>query len=184
MFSTVNTTNVGAQFSQSPLFSPDASGSIPHALFGIYSERAASGAINTPGTYAPATPTALNGSISASVGVALSLIPIASPASAVIRKTDPATGLQVGADSTLGPILTERGETIGKGKWFLGFSHQDFHFTSINGQSLNGLSTSSTRAATPPPSPRATGRTHRSLPLSISGSMSGCRRTWRSSPMA
>jgi hypothetical protein len=47
--------------------------------------------------------------------------------------------LEVGADSSLGPILTERGETIGKGKWFLGFSNQNFHFTQINGLSLNGL---------------------------------------------
>lgn len=140
MYSTVTTTNVGSQFSQSSLFTPDASGSIPHALFGIYTERAASGAINTPGTYQPASPTALNSAVSSAIGVALSLIPVASPASAVIRKTDPATGLGVGADSTLGPILTERAETIGKRRWFLGISHQDFHFTSINGQSLNGLS--------------------------------------------
>jgi hypothetical protein len=137
---TVTNVNVGSQYSQSPLFSPDVSGTVPRALFGVYSERSGGlNLINTPGTYQPASPTALNSAISSAIGVALSLIPIASPASAVIRKTDPATGLEVGADSTLGPIFTERAETIGKHKAFLGVSHQAFHFTSINGDSLNGL---------------------------------------------
>jgi hypothetical protein len=67
------------------------------------------------------------------------VIPVASPASAVIRKLDPSTGDEEPVNSTLGPIFTERAETIGKGKAFIGVSHQDFHFTSINGQSLNGL---------------------------------------------
>jgi hypothetical protein len=49
------------------------------------------------------------------------------------------TGLEVGADSTLGPILTERAETIGKHKAYLGVSHQSFHFTSIDGYNLNGI---------------------------------------------
>jgi hypothetical protein len=141
MFSTVTSANVGSQFSQSSLFSPEVSGKIQPVLFGLYSERAtgASQDINAPGTYQPASPVALTSAISSAVGVALSLIPVASPASAIIPKTDRATGLTVGSSATLGPILTERAETIGKGHWYVGFSHQNYHFTSINGESLNGL---------------------------------------------
>ncbi len=130
MYSTVTT-----------VVSPGVSGSLPHALFGIYTERQGGfGAINSPGTYQTANPTALNSAISSAIGVSLSLIPVASPASAVIRKQDSETGSEVAADSTLGPIFTERAETIGKHRKFLGVSHQDYHFTSINGQNLNGLS--------------------------------------------
>ena len=43
------------------------------------------------------------------------------------------------AAGTLGTVFTERAETIGKHKWYFGVTHQDFHFTSLNGQSLNGL---------------------------------------------
>ena len=143
MYSTLTTTNVGSQYSQCAGFMacanfvPDTSGSFK-SLFGVYSGTNAN-AINTPSTYQTANQTALNSAISSAVGVALSLIPVASPASAVIRKIDPVTGEEQPANGTLGPIFTERAETIGKGKAFLGVSYQDFHFTSINGQSLNGL---------------------------------------------
>jgi hypothetical protein len=65
---------------------------------------------------------------------------LSSPASGVIVRTDPATGAELPESSTLGPILSERAETIGKRKLFLGISHQDFHFTKYNGTSLNSLS--------------------------------------------
>src|SRR5262249_1126078 len=42
--------------------------------------------------------------------------------------------------STLGPIFTERAETIGKGKFYIGFSNQTYHFKEYNGESLNSLS--------------------------------------------
>ncbi len=81
----------------------------------------------------------LNNAINSSIATALSVIPLASPASGVILKTDAATGAQLDVSSTLGGIYTERAETIGKGKFYIGFTHQDFHFTSLNGQSLNGI---------------------------------------------
>lgn len=81
----------------------------------------------------------LSSALSASIGTALSVIPIASPASGVITETDPVTGADLPANSTLGPIFTERGETIGKHKFYVGLSNQDFHFTSLNGQSLRTL---------------------------------------------
>lgn len=81
----------------------------------------------------------LTSSLNVSMATALSVIPLASPASGVITKIDPATGAELPASSTLGPIFTERGETIGKHKLYIGFSSQDFQFTSFNGQSLKPL---------------------------------------------
>src|SRR5439155_25383087 len=83
---------------------------------------------------------ALNSAISSAVAVALSVVPVASPASAVIQKKDPVTGGDLAANATLGPIFTQRAETIAKGKFYIGISHQNFHFTSFNGQKLNGIS--------------------------------------------
>ncbi|MBZ5623911.1 MAG: hypothetical protein LAQ69_35185 [Acidobacteriia bacterium] len=141
MWSTVTNTNVGPQFSQSSLFSANTSGNLPGALFTVYTGNVSATAdLNQPKNYGFANVSPLNSAISSSIGLALSLIPVASPTSAVILKTDPATGAELPASSTLGPVFTERAETIGKGKFFIGVSHQDFHFTSIDGQNLNGLS--------------------------------------------
>jgi hypothetical protein len=82
----------------------------------------------------------LNNALNASIATSLSIIPLSSPASGVITRTDPDTGAELPVSSTLGPIFTERAETIGKGKFYLGFSNQGFHFTSFNGTSLNSLS--------------------------------------------
>lgn len=81
----------------------------------------------------------LTSTLNASIATALSVIPVASPASGVIFKTDAATGLQLPASGTLGPIFTERGETIGKHHFYVGISNQDFHFKSYNGQSVDSL---------------------------------------------
>jgi hypothetical protein len=79
------------------------------------------------------------GALNASIATALSIVPLSSPASGVIDRTDPATGARLAESSTLGPIFTERAETIGKGHFYIGFSRQDFHFTKFNGTSLNSL---------------------------------------------
>lgn len=81
----------------------------------------------------------LTNTLSLSIATQLSVIPVASPASAVITRTDSASGADLPVSSTLGPIFTERGETIGRHKFYLGISNQDFHFTSLNGQSLRNL---------------------------------------------
>ena len=141
MFSTVTNTNVGPQFSQSSLFSANTSGVLPNALFTVYTGNVSATAdLNQPKNYSFANISPLNSAISSSIGLALSLIPVASPTSAVILKTDPTTGAELPVNSTLGPVFTERAETIGKGKFFIGISHQDLHFNSIDGQDLNGLS--------------------------------------------
>jgi hypothetical protein len=81
----------------------------------------------------------LTTTLNSSIATALSTIPLSSPASGVITKVDPATGAELPVSSTLGPIFTERGETIGKHRFYMGLSNQDFHFTSFNGQSLKPL---------------------------------------------
>ncbi len=81
----------------------------------------------------------LSNSLNASIATALAVIPLASPASGVIIKMDPTTGAELPVSSTLGPIFTERAETIGKNKLYIGFSNQNYHFTSLNGESIKGL---------------------------------------------
>ena len=143
MWSMVGDTPVGSAFSQSNLFSPNTSGSLPRALFGVYTVTGSINAnsdLNTVTNYSSGNLSALNSAISSSVAVALSVVPVASPASAVIQKKDPVTGGDLAANATLGPIFTQRAETIGRGKFYIGFSHQSFHFTEFNGQRLNGIS--------------------------------------------
>ena len=81
----------------------------------------------------------LSSAISANIATALSIIPIASPSSAVITSLDAATGAQLPASATLGPIFAERAETIGRHKFYIGFTNQDFHFANLNGQSTHSL---------------------------------------------
>jgi len=81
----------------------------------------------------------VNNAVNSSIATALGVIPLASPASGVIFKKDPVTGVDLPATSTLGAVLTERGETIGKHRWYVGVTHDDFHFTKLNNQSLNSL---------------------------------------------
>src|ERR1051325_10172049 len=47
----------------------------------------------------------LNNALNASIATALSIIPLASPASAVITRKDPVTGAELPVSSTLGPIF-------------------------------------------------------------------------------
>ena len=52
--------------------------------------------------------------------------------------------------NNLGPILTDRPQTVGKGTWFLGFTASQYVFTSIDGQSLSNLPFTYYRVATAP----------------------------------
>jgi hypothetical protein len=73
------------------------------------------------------------------VGGQLSLLPTASPASGITLRFDPAAGVPVRATESLGPILSERAETIGKGKLFLGYTFQRIGLDSIDGADLKNL---------------------------------------------
>ena len=75
------------------------------------------------------------------IGIAtqLSTLPIASPASGVIFREDVETGVVVPAAESLGTILTERAETIGKRRFYAGFTRQQFRFDRLEGRKLGSL---------------------------------------------
>jgi len=69
----------------------------------------------------------------------LTSLPIPSPASGFIYTVDPALGVATKSSISFGPILAERAETIGKDKFFFGFSSQFFRFDSLDGISLRNV---------------------------------------------
>jgi hypothetical protein len=129
-------------------FTPSTTGKVSNALLSVYTTATNVDAtspefgtvINNPLNYRVANPSALSSALASNIAVALSVIPISSPTSGVIIKKDPATGAELPVSGTLGPILTQRAETVGKGNLYIGFTHQNYHFTSLNGFDLNGLS--------------------------------------------
>src|SRR6185503_18475983 len=62
----------------------------------------------------------------------LAAIPLPSPASGFTYRFDPATGTFVRSTRSFGPILTERGETIGRGRLAFGFSYQFLSFDHLD----------------------------------------------------
>jgi hypothetical protein len=77
--------------------------------------------------------------LNTAVATQLTLLPQPSPASGFVYELDRGTGLRTPKAETLGPILTERGETIGARKLFLGFAYQRFRFDEIDGNKLDSL---------------------------------------------
>jgi hypothetical protein len=68
------------------------------------------------------------------LGTQLTLVPLASPASGIVYSKDPATKLPMASGTeTLGPVLTERGETLYHGKLFVASTYQRFRFNSLDG---------------------------------------------------
>jgi len=74
--------------------------------------------------------------VTADIGIQLSQLPIASPASGFIFSFNPSLGVELEAARNLGPILSERAPTIGKHKLFVGFNYQYFDFDDVDGISL------------------------------------------------
>jgi hypothetical protein len=66
----------------------------------------------------------------------LAAIPLPSPASGFTYRFDPATGTFQRSTRSFGPILADRGETIGKGRIAFGFSYQFFSFDHLDGVPL------------------------------------------------
>jgi hypothetical protein len=129
-------------------FTPSATGTVTRSLFSVYTSTTGNAlgdgnafvaAINNPQNYKVAHSAALSSALGANIALTLSIIPLSSPTSGVILKTDPATGAQLPVSGTLGPIFTQRAETVGKRKLFVGVTHQNYHFTRFNDQKLNGL---------------------------------------------
>src|SRR5262249_42969886 len=69
----------------------------------------------------------------------LTAVPLPSPASGFTYKFDPATGTFVRSTRSFGPILTERADTIGKGRVAFGFSLQFFSFDHLDGVPLDAV---------------------------------------------
>jgi hypothetical protein len=67
------------------------------------------------------------------------LLPLASPSSGVLLTYDQSVKTFVVSTDSLGPILGERGDTIGRHKLFLGFSYQYFNFDQIDGINLRSV---------------------------------------------
>jgi hypothetical protein len=66
----------------------------------------------------------------------LAAVPLPSPASGFTYRFDPATGTFVRSTRSFGPILADRGETIGRGRIAFGFSYQYFSFDHLDGVPL------------------------------------------------
>ena len=148
---TIQAQSVSAVLNQSLITAAGGAPSVSGNTFSVFTTAAAAnpananfGTIVTTGSnYSPANSLSnqpLTSALAQSISVALSLIPVSSPSSGIILKKDPATGADLPVSATLGPIFTQRAESIGKGNFYIGITHQGFHFTSFNGQSLNGLS--------------------------------------------
>jgi len=78
------------------------------------------------------------GAINTALANQLTSLPIPSPASG-ITYTLTAQGTLSRSVQSLGPIFTERSETIGKNRLNLGFAYQHFSFDSVDGLELNNL---------------------------------------------
>jgi hypothetical protein len=75
----------------------------------------------------------------APLGIQLSELPLATPASGFIYTFNKAQSVYTTANESFGPILTERSETIGKYKLYVAFTYQHFGFSSIDGTDLKNV---------------------------------------------
>lgn len=79
--------------------------------------------------------------LNAEIGTQLSQLPLTSPASGFVFSFNPTLGVVSRTTESFGPILTERAETIGKHKLFVGVSYQFFDFNKVDGVSLRNFGT-------------------------------------------
>jgi hypothetical protein len=69
----------------------------------------------------------------------LTAVPLPSPASGFTYQFDSSTGTFVRSTRSFGPILSDRAETIGRGRLAFGFSNQYFSFDHLDGVSLSAV---------------------------------------------
>src|SRR5271155_6232738 len=79
------------------------------------------------------------GFLNEAVGSQLGDLPLASPASGIIYVYDPKLNLPVPSNDTLGPILTQRAETIGRHKVYIALTYQFFRFENIDSVSMKNI---------------------------------------------
>jgi hypothetical protein len=77
--------------------------------------------------------------LNTAVASQLTLLPLPSPASGFTFETNKSTGTVTRRAQTLGPILTERGETLGARRAFVGFAYQRFRFDKVDGVDMENL---------------------------------------------
>jgi len=77
--------------------------------------------------------------LNAEIGTQLSQLPFASPASGFIFTFNPSLGVVSQQVGNFGPILTERAETVGRHKLFVGMSYQYFNFDKVDGVDLTSF---------------------------------------------
>lgn len=69
----------------------------------------------------------------------LATVPLPSPASGFTYQFDAATGTFMRSTRSFGPILTDRGETIGRGKIAFGYTYQFFSYDHLDGVPLTAV---------------------------------------------
>jgi hypothetical protein len=69
----------------------------------------------------------------------LAAVPLPSPASGFTYEFDSALGVFQRTSQSFGPILSERAETIGGGRFTFGFTFQNFTFDSIEGLDMDNI---------------------------------------------
>ena len=77
--------------------------------------------------------------INLALSTQLLTVPLPSPASGATYTTDPITGIPRRSTQSWGPILADRAETVGKGRYAFGFAYQHFNFSTIDGLDLDSL---------------------------------------------
>jgi len=77
--------------------------------------------------------------LNAAIATQLALLPIPSPASGFTYSYEQITGARTRTPQTFGPILAERGETIGRGRFLFGANYQRFRFDKLDGNDLGSL---------------------------------------------
>lgn len=69
----------------------------------------------------------------------LTALPLPSPAGGFTYKFDPSTGTFIRSTTSFGPILADRGETIGRHRVAFGANYQFFSFDQLDGTSLSDV---------------------------------------------
>ena len=90
------------------------------------------------------------GPFNSAIGSQLTSLPLPSPASGFTYSFDPALGVYTRSAQSYGPVLAERAETIGKEKFFAGFSFQHFRFGTLDGINLHNFNSVFQHAQTTP----------------------------------
>ncbi len=85
------------------------------------------------------TPSLNLASFNSAVATELSNLPVPSPASGLRYTLDPALGIYVPSAQSLGPILAERAETIGRNKFFFAVTYQRFQFDRLDALDLRNI---------------------------------------------